>query len=152
MVVTQLKFLSTKDKVVETFPASKWFCCQPFHHNGTHSERWPAFNSIINGCKSNEVGWWSSYLSLTDRYMPLMCRNSFALRIPNSFHFLRFQRWLMEIIWMWNEFMYIMGCKLNWHLYRWPALLISDDFVRSNEIIRTKWQIYKVIGCFVLTI
>ena len=98
-----------------------------------------------------KLGWWSSYLSLTDRYMPLMCRNSFALHIPNSFHFLRFQRWLMEIIWMWNEYMYIMGCKLNWHLYWWPALLISDDFVRSNKIhkihICDLCSLHELCGC-----
>ena len=33
-----------------------------------------------------------------------------------------------------------------------PAILTSDDFIRSNEIIRTKWPIYVVIGHFVLTI
>ena len=33
-----------------------------------------------------------------------------------------------------------------------PAFLTSDDFIRSNEIIRTKWPIYAVIGHFVLTI
>ena len=33
-----------------------------------------------------------------------------------------------------------------------PAFLTSYDFIRSNEIIRTKWQIYVVIGHFVLMI
>ena len=37
-------------------------------------------------------------------------------------------------------------------LDRSPAFLTSDDFVRSNEIIRTKRQIYVVIGHFVLMI
>ena len=27
-----------------------------------------------------------------------------------------------------------------------PAILTSDDFIRSNEIIRTKWPIYVVIN------
>ena len=31
-----------------------------------------------------------------------------------------------------------------------PAILTSDNFIRSNEIIRTKWPIYVVIGHFVL--
>ena len=30
------------------------------------------------------------------------------------------------------------------------AFLTSDDFIRSNEIIRTKWPTYVVIGHFVL--
>ena len=38
------------------------------------------------------------------------------------------------------------------YLDRSPAFLTSDGSVRSNEIIRTKWQIYVVIGHFVLTI
>ena len=42
--------------------------------------------------------------------------------------------------------------KLNYVLDRSPAFLTSDDFVRSNEIIRTKRQIYVVIGHFVLMI
>ena len=33
-----------------------------------------------------------------------------------------------------------------------PTFLTSDDFIRSNEIIRTKWRIYIVIGHFVLLI
>ena len=33
-----------------------------------------------------------------------------------------------------------------------PAFLTYDDFMRSNEIIRTKWPIYVVIGHFVLMI
>ena len=37
-------------------------------------------------------------------------------------------------------------------LDRSPAFLTSDDFIRSNEIIRTKWPIYVVIRHFVLTI
>ena len=40
------------------------------------------------------------------------------------------------------------GKKLD----RSPAFLSSDDFKRSNEIIRTKWPIYVVISHFVLTI
>ena len=36
--------------------------------------------------------------------------------------------------------------------YLTPAILTSEDFIRSNEIIRTKWPIYVVIGHFVLTI
>ena len=42
--------------------------------------------------------------------------------------------------------------KLHTLLDRSPAFLTSDDFIRSNEIIRTKWPIYVVIGHFVLTI
>ena len=38
------------------------------------------------------------------------------------------------------------------HIDRSPAILTSDDFIRSNEIIRTKWLIYVVISHFVLTI
>ena len=38
------------------------------------------------------------------------------------------------------------------HLDQSPAFLTSDDFIRSNEIIRTKWLIFVVIGHFVLTI
>ena len=37
-------------------------------------------------------------------------------------------------------------------LDRSPAFLTSDDFIRSNEIIRTKWRIYVVIGHFILMI
>ena len=37
-------------------------------------------------------------------------------------------------------------------LDRSPAFLTSDDFVRSHEIVRTKWSIYEVIGHFVLMI
>ena len=37
-------------------------------------------------------------------------------------------------------------------LDRSPAFLTSDDFIRSNEIIRTKWPIYVVIGHLFLTI
>ena len=33
-----------------------------------------------------------------------------------------------------------------------PAILTSDDFIRSNEIVRRKWQTYQVIRHFVLTI
>ena len=33
-----------------------------------------------------------------------------------------------------------------------PTFLTSDDFIRSNEIIRTKWRIYIAIGHFVLLI
>ena len=40
------------------------------------------------------------------------------------------------------------GKKLD----RSPALLTSDNFIRSNEIIRTKWPIYVVISHFVLPI
>ena len=36
------------------------------------------------------------------------------------------------------------------HIDRSPASLTSDDFIRSNEIIRTKWPIYEVISHFVL--
>ena len=32
--------------------------------------------------------------------------------------------------------------KYTKYLGRSPAILTSDDFVRSNEIIRTKWPIY----------
>ena len=35
---------------------------------------------------------------------------------------------------------------------RSPAFLTCDYFIRSNEIIRTKWPIYVVIGHFVLMI
>ena len=37
-------------------------------------------------------------------------------------------------------------------LDRSPAFLTFDDFIRSNEIIRTKWPIYEVISYFVLMI
>ena len=40
----------------------------------------------------------------------------------------------------------------RFYVDRSPAFLTSDDFIRSNEIIRTKWPIYVVIGHFVLTI
>ena len=30
-----------------------------------------------------------------------------------------------------------------------PTFLTSDDFIRSNEIIRTKWPTYKVMCHFV---
>ena len=33
-----------------------------------------------------------------------------------------------------------------------PAFLSYDYFVRSNEIVRTKWLIYQVIGHLVLMI
>ena len=33
-----------------------------------------------------------------------------------------------------------------------PAILTSDDSIRSNEIIRTEWPIYDLIRHFVLTI
>ena len=36
---------------------------------------------------------------------------------------------------------------LGWSL----AILTSDDFIRSNEIIKTKWPIYEVIGHFVIS-
>ena len=42
--------------------------------------------------------------------------------------------------------------KTKQYVDRSPAILTSDDFIRSNEIIRTKWPIYVVIGHFVLTI
>ena len=29
-----------------------------------------------------------------------------------------------------------------------PAFLTSDDFVRSNEIVRKKWPIYEIISHF----
>ena len=51
--------------------------------------------------------------------------------------------------------MYFAHVEIGWkeaHLDRSPTSLISDDFIRSNEIIRTKWPIYVVIGHFVLTI
>ena len=35
-------------------------------------------------------------------------------------------------------------------LDRSPAFLTSDNFIRSNEIFRTKWPIYVVISHFVL--
>ena len=37
-------------------------------------------------------------------------------------------------------------------LDRSPVFLTSDDFIRSNEIIRTKWPIYEVICHFILMI
>ena len=33
-----------------------------------------------------------------------------------------------------------------------PAILTLDDSIRSDEIVRTIWPIYLVIGHFVLTI
>ena len=42
--------------------------------------------------------------------------------------------------------------KSTIHIDRSPAILTSDDFIRSNEIIRTKWPIYEVIRHFVLMI
>ena len=51
------------------------------------------------------------------------------------------------------------NCTVKQSIGRWnskldqsPAFLTSDDFIRSNEIIRTKWPIYVVIGHFVLMI
>ena len=49
-------------------------------------------------------------------------------------------------------------CKLQMQIMKWevlqldpsPAFLTSDDFVRSNEIVRTKWPIYQIICHFVL--
>ena len=38
------------------------------------------------------------------------------------------------------------------YLDRLPAFRTSDDFLRSNEIFRTKWPTYYVIGHFDLTI
>ena len=38
------------------------------------------------------------------------------------------------------------------HLDQSPAFLTSEDFIRSNEIITTKWSIYLTIGHFVLII
>ena len=38
------------------------------------------------------------------------------------------------------------------YLDRSPAFLASEDFIRSSEIIRTKWPIYVVIVHFVQTI
>ena len=35
---------------------------------------------------------------------------------------------------------------------RSPAFLSSNDFIRSNGIVRTKWPIYQVMSHFVLTI
>ena len=37
-------------------------------------------------------------------------------------------------------------------LYKVPGHLSYDYFVRSNEIVRTKWLIYQVIGHLVLMI
>ena len=34
---------------------------------------------------------------------------------------------------------------MHTYLDRSPAFLTSDDIIRSNEIIRTKWLIYVVI-------
>ena len=41
--------------------------------------------------------------------------------------------------------------KAESQLDRSPAILTSDNFIRSNKIIRTKWPIYVAIGHFVLT-
>ena len=46
------------------------------------------------------------------------------------------------------RFLSFLRAKIDW----WPAILTSDDFIRSNEIIRTKWPIYEVIAHFVLMI
>ena len=35
-------------------------------------------------------------------------------------------------------------------LDRSPAFLTSEDFMRSNEFVRTKWSIYYIISHFVL--
>ena len=50
-------------------------------------------------------------------------------------------------------------CKLQMQIMKWevlqldpsPAFLTSDDFVKSNEIVRTKLPIYLVISHFFLT-
>ena len=42
--------------------------------------------------------------------------------------------------------------KIKNLLVRSPAILTSNDFVRSNEIVRTKWPIYQAIHHFVLMI
>ena len=47
---------------------------------------------------------------------------------------------------------WLLVCKVCWNLDRLPAFLTSDDFIRSNEIIRTKWPIYEVIRHFVVMI
>ena len=31
---------------------------------------------------------------------------------------------------------------LPWYMDQSPAILTSDGFIRSNEIVRTKWPIY----------
>ena len=45
---------------------------------------------------------------------------------------------------------YLMKLRTLKNIDRSPAILTSDNFMRSNEIIRTKWLIY--VGHFVLTI
>ena len=52
---------------------------------------------------------------------------------------------------IWNNVI-IIGNAFLYYIGGSPAFLTSDDFVRSNEIIRTKWPIYQVIRHFVLTI
>ena len=52
------------------------------------------------------------------------------------------------LFYLYRLFLSFLRAKIDW----WPAILTSDDFIRSNEIIRTKWLIYVVIGYFVLTI
>ena len=47
---------------------------------------------------------------------------------------------------------YLMKLRTLKNIDRSPAILTSDNFMRSNEIIRTKWPIYVVIGHFVLMI
>ena len=48
--------------------------------------------------------------------------------------------------------MYALSLCIMRLLDRSPAFLTSDDFIISNEIIRTKWPIYEVICHFVLMI
>ena len=41
-----------------------------------------------------------------------------------------------------NAYLYYIHTVLALQLDQSPAFLTSDDFVKSNEIVRTKWSIY----------
>ena len=60
-----------------------------------------------------------------------------------------FLMWRLASDTHWKRFLLIMSSfNLGWS----PAILTSNDFIRSNEILGKKWPIYVVIGHFVITI
>ena len=50
------------------------------------------------------------------------------------------------------SFLQALGLIACTHIDQSPAILTSNDFIRSNEILGKKWPIYVVIGHFVITI
>ena len=61
--------------------------------------------------------------------------------------------WLTKVKFHPNKFPdYIPDPITILQLDRSPAILTSNDFIRSNEILGKKWPIYVVIGHFVITI